>query len=249
MIKHVEIINKQSRKLRGYLHLPQEATELVIMLHGYTGNKTEHNGFFRTMARELAKIGIASLRMDYSCNGESDGEFRDFSYLEALSDAKLMVDYGKNLNKIKSVSLLGYSMGGAIASLICNYYPFKALLLWSPAGSLYAKLKERFTNAPKMANGNVYAPGFELSPRLVESMAGIDPFSECSKFLNPVFIIHGRNDKAVDYLLGVSYAVKYPNSLLHIINSAGHGYDEENSSQELLTLSLKFFQFGFEKTK
>lgn len=249
MIKHVEIINKQKRMLRGYLNLPSQANELVVMLHGYTGNKTEHNGIFRTLSRELEKINIASLRMDYSCNGESDGEFNEFSYLEALDDVKLIIDYASSCPAIKHLSLLGFSMGGAIAALVCNYYPFEKLLLWSPAGSLYEKLKERWENTPKMSNGNIYSAGFELGQKLVDSMAGLDYYQECSHFTKPVLLIHGRNDKAVDYLTGVTYAVKFPNSLLHIVNTAGHGYDDEISHQELLSLSLTFLQHGFEKIK
>ncbi len=241
MIKHVEIINAQERTLRGYLDCPEGATNLVVMFHGYTGNKTEHNGYFRTLSRKLSEVGIASLRMDYSCNGESDGEFVDFSYLEAIEDAKLMLDYGASVPGIKHLAVLGFSMGGAIAALVCNYRPLDALLLWSPAGSMYDKMKERFDVAVKTPAGTVYSPAFELSSKFIDSMAGIDPFQACSAFTKPVLVIHGRNDKAVPYLIGVTYAVKFPNSLCHIVSEAGHGYDEEASKNELFSKTLTFF--------
>lgn len=242
MIKHVEILNPNKRTLRGYLDLPQGAYKLVVMFHGYTGNKTEHNGFFRTMSRKLSQLGIASLRMDYACNGESDGEFVDFRFDEAINDAKLMLDYAFTVDGIKEVSVLGFSMGGAIASLVCNYKPINKLLLWSPAGDLAKNLRHRYELAPKLENGNVYAPGFEYSLALVESMEKFNFYSEASKFNQPVLIIQGRKDKAVDYLKAVEYAVKFPNSHIHIINDAGHGYDDQNSANELLQKSINFLE-------
>jgi pimeloyl-ACP methyl ester carboxylesterase len=243
MIKHVEIINAKNRTLRGYLDLPQGANHVVVMLHGYTGNKTEHNGFFRTLSRNLSAVGIASLRMDYACNGESDGEFVDFRFDEAISDAKLMLDYAFKIDGIKEVSLLGYSMGGAISSLVCNYKPINKLLLWSPAGDLAKNLRQRYEQAPKLENGNVYIPGFEYSEELVKSMEQYNFYSEAPKFEKPVLIIQGRKDKAVDYLKAVEYAVKFPNSHIYILNDAGHGYDEKANATELLQKSINFLQF------
>ena len=242
MIKHIEIINQNNRTLRGYLDLPQGASSLVVMFHGYTGNKTEHNGFFRTMSRNLSQNNVASLRMDYACNGESDGEFVDFRFDEAINDAKLMLDYAFLVEGIKEVSVLGFSMGGAIASLVCNHKPIKKLLLWSPAGDLAKNLRRKYELAPKLDNGNVYSPAFELTEALVKSMEQFDFYREASKFHNPVFLIQGRKDKAVDYLKSVEYAVKFPNSNIHLISDAGHGYDEQESATELLKLSLNFLK-------
>lgn len=242
MIKHVEINNNHNKVLRGYLDLPDNSTKLVVMFHGYTGNKTEHNGFFRTLSRKLSQMNIASLRMDYSCNGESDGEFFEFDFDHAIEDAKLMIDYAHSINSIKDVILLGFSMGGAIASLVCNYTDIAGMLLWSPAGDLGKNLRKRFENAPKLENGNVYMPGFELSENLVNTMEKYDFYSEASKFKNKVYIIHGTNDKAVDYLRGIEYAVKFPNANIHLVNKSGHGYDDFDSANELLTKSINFLK-------
>ena len=58
MTKHVEIVNVKGFVLRGYLELPENAKRIVCMFHGFTGNKTEHNGHYRNLARLLAKEGI-----------------------------------------------------------------------------------------------------------------------------------------------------------------------------------------------
>lgn len=242
MIKHIEILNKENLVLRGYLHLPQNANRILVMFHGYTGNKTEHNGSFRKMSRILEQMGIASLRMDYACNGESDGEFIDFRFDKAIDDAKIMLDYAFSIEGIKEVDVLGFSMGGAIASLVCNYKPISKLLLWSPAGDLAKNMRIRYDNSPKLENGNIYSPAFEYSEELVKSMEKFDFYSEAQYFKSKVYLIHGRKDKAVDYLCSVRYAVKFPNASLHLIDGAGHGYDEKNSFEELFAKSISFLK-------
>jgi esterase/lipase len=244
MISHVEIKNQKNRVLRGYLDFPQNAKQIVVMFHGYTGNKTEHNNFYRSMSRQLSSVGVASLRMDYACNGESDGEFLEFRFDEAISDAKLMLDYAFSL-KLEEVDVMGFSMGGAIAALVCNYKQIKKLLLWSPAGNLATGLRKRYDEAPKQANGNVYSPAFQLSNELVTSMEQFDFYSEAPKFINKVLIIHGRKDKAVDYLCGIEYAVKFPNSNIHIVDISGHGYDEMGAGEELFNKSIKFLNNNY----
>ena len=120
MTKHIEIENIKGFILRGYLELPENAKRIVCMFHGFTGNKTEHNGHYRNLARLLAKKGVASIRMDYHGNGESDGEFYDFSYIDTLDDAKRIIEFAKNIEGIEEVCILGFSYGGAIASMVAN---------------------------------------------------------------------------------------------------------------------------------
>ena len=101
MVKHVELINQEGKILRGYLTLPKEwNNRIVIMFHGFTGNKTEHAGHFRNFSRVLNDEGIASLRLDFTGNGESDGDFSDFTFNILMSDANLILDYAKSIDGV-----------------------------------------------------------------------------------------------------------------------------------------------------
>ena len=70
MVKAIEFENKHGFMLRGFLDLPENADTIVVFLHGFTGNKTEHAMHFRNFSRVLSKNGIASMRMDYHGNRE-----------------------------------------------------------------------------------------------------------------------------------------------------------------------------------
>lgn len=245
MLKHIELKNKDGKTLRGYLNFPVDCNGiLVLMYHGFTGNKTEHGGHFRDFARLLANNNIASLRMDFSGNGESDGSFPDFTFDTMISEAHLLLDYCLQLEGVKEVVLLGFSMGGAIAAYIASKRPqdVSKLLLWSPAGNIVDLIKRRFENNKKLENGNVDLGNFELSKEMYASLDNYDLHSDLDNYKKLVYIIHGKKDLAVDYSIGEDYARRFSNSKIRIIESAGHGYDRREEKQELLNESLKFLK-------
>ena len=240
MTKHVEIVNVDGFVLRGYLELPENAKKIVCMFHGFTGNKTEHNGHFRTLARQLAKKGVASIRMDYHGNGESDGEFYDFTYFSALDDAKRILDYAHKIEGIEEVYVLGFSFGGAVASVVANDENCDKLVLVSAAGNMPQLALNKLTGWRKLENGNVYSCGFELSTKFVEEIKDQNMYANTKNFTKKALIIQARNDQAVPYLYGVKYAVSYKNSLLHLVKDSGHGYDSLENATELYSKVVEF---------
>lgn len=242
MIKHVEIENKNGMILRGYLHLPENAKQIVVFFHGFTGNKTEHNGHFRNLARMLEKENVASLRMDYHGNGESDGEFTDFNFDVLLDDAQRMIEFAKNVQGIESVAILGFSLGGAVASLSANDENCDKLVLISPAGCMPTTANNAYTNARKLENGNAYFSGFEMSEEFVKSIEGKDMYANCDNFNKKVLVIHGTKDLSVSNLYGVRYSVAYSNSRLVLIEGSGHGYDTYEQKNEMYKHVIEFLK-------
>ena len=242
MTKHVEIENVKGFILRGYLELPENAKKIVVMFHGFTGNKTEHNGHFRNLSRLLAKVGVASLRLDYHGNGESDGEFSDFTFLDAVDDAKRMLEFAHNIEGIEKVAILGFSFGGGVSGLIANDDNCDQLVLISAAGNMPQLTKNKYEGWRKLENGNVYFNGFELSKDFGVGLIDRDMYENTSKLTKPVLVIQARNDQAVPYLYGVKYAVSYKNSRLHIVKDAGHGYDSLENATELYEKVVDFLK-------
>lgn len=245
MIKHIEITNKEGKVLRGYLNQPTEHNgDVVIMYHGFTGNKTEHACHFRNLSRLLADINISSLRMDFSGNGESDGEFKDFTFDTMMEEANLIFDFVKEQKETKRIIVLGFSMGGAVAAMIASkrYDEISKMVLWSPAGNILEKIKTIFENGEKLENGNVQMGTFELSKEMYESVSHYDTFTGIENYKNPVLLIHGKKDLAVNYLISARYSVSFYNSHLYFINDAGHGYDKVVEKNELYQRTLDFLK-------
>lgn len=242
MIQHIELINHEHKTLRGYLHYPSNFNgKLVIMFHGFTGNKTEHGGLFRDFSRELEKLNIASLRLDFSGNGESDGYFNDFTFDTLINEANLIIDFAKTIEGVKKIILLGFSMGGAIASYVsARRNDISKLLLWSPAGNIVSLIKNRYEHAPKLENKDADVGHYPISHEMYLSLDKYDVYENIENFTNQVLIIHGKKDLAVNVDYAYEYLKKYKNASLHIIESAGHGYDKRDERIELLNKSIEF---------
>lgn len=246
MIKHIELVNKWGKTLRGYLDYPENCNgEIIIFFHGFTGNKTEHAHHFRNLSRLLSAEGYASMRLDFSGNGESDGEFKDFTMDTMMSEACQMVDYAFNIEGIKKVSILGFSMGGGVASMITAIYGNKInkAILWSAAANICEHIKLYYENGTKLENGNSLHGYWELSKEMYESCDRYDTTKGIEKFTNPVLLCHGNKDKAIDYMYSMKYAELYPNAFVHIINNAGHGYDVIAERDELYKKTIDFLNF------
>lgn len=245
MVKHIEIENHEGRVLRGYLHKPEDFNgTLVIMFHGFTGNKTEHGGHFRDFSRLLEANQIASLRMDFSGNGESDGKFSDFTFDTLISEANLFIDYGKSLAGVKEIVLLGFSMGGAIAAMVGSKRKadISKMILWSPAANILDIIRNKYEISNKFANGDADFGNYPISKAMYDSLNKYNVFQGLEVFDNQVLIIHGKKDLAVNYEYSYSYLTKFKKCTLHIIESAGHGYDKSNEKEELLQKSYIFLR-------
>ncbi len=245
MVKHIEIVNKDGKTLRGYYDEPVNFNgDVVVMFHGFTGNKTEHACHFRNMSRILSENGIGSLRLDFSGNGESDGDFNDFTYDTALAEALQIVEYAEKLEGFKRLILLGFSMGGAFAAQIASMIKTRChkLVLWSPAGNIDVLIRNCFEKSPKLENGNAQYGNFELSKEMYESCNRWHPFENLGDYENKVLIIHGRSDQSVPCLYSARYAVSFKNSHLYYIDGARHGYDAIEHREKLYNLTLEFLK-------
>lgn len=218
--------------------------KILLMFHGFTGNKTEHGGIFRDFSRLLELNNVASLRMDFSGNGESDGDFTDFTFTTMVNEAYLLLDYVKKIKDVKEIILLGFSMGGALASYIAGQRSkdIDKLILWSPAANIINLIKTRYEISNKFPNGNTDTGSFSLSKKMYESLDNYNVLDGVENFEKPVLIIHGKKDLAVNYQISIDYEKKYKNATLHIIETAGHGYDRSAEKEELLNKSAMFLR-------
>lgn len=243
MIKHVEVINSEGKTLRGYLHLPEVFSgKIVVMFHGFTGNKTEHACHFRNFSRILEKEGVASLRLDFSGNAESDGTFLDFTFDTLISDAKCIIEYAKKISGVNQLILLGFSMGGATAAIMSSIYcdDIDRLLLWSPAGNILSIIKAYYEKLPKDEKGNALNGDFSMSLEMYKSIEKYNVFDNLSLYNNEVLIIQGKKDLSVPFETAEKYKDSFNKCNIHYIDNAGHGYDPLQISSELYSVSLKY---------
>lgn len=189
--------------MRGMAHLPErEKTPAVILLHGFTGTKLEPHRFFLKVSRQLEAIGIASFRFDFLGSGESDDNFEEMTLLKELDQANTILDYVKSHPVIDEnrITVLGFSMGGLVASLLAGdrSEEIEKLILLAPAGNMAEAAEEMERSEPFIESKNAFDIGGNLiSYDFINELKTVEVWERASSFKNPVLLIHGTKDQAV----------------------------------------------------
>ena len=203
---------------------------MVMLLHGFTGNKNEK--LLTTLADELESRGVASIRFDFNGHGQSEGAFTEMTVLNEIEDAKKVLEYVRDLRYVDGVSVAGHSQGGVVASMFAGELgagDIHSVVLLAPAAVL----------RDDALRGNVFGVAFDAGnpPESVKIFADysigreyiltaqtLQIFPTAEKFTGPACLIHGKADRIVPYTFSEHYHRLYRNSELHLLPEADHGF-------------------------
>lgn len=130
-------LENQGEKIFCIMHRPLKTGPVpaIAICPGFAGNKSGKSRIFVSLAKQLAKQGVAVLRFDYRGAGDSEGEFSDITLEGKISDTLACLRFLASDPQIDPtrIGLLGRSLGGAIALLSATRFPsIKSLALWAP---------------------------------------------------------------------------------------------------------------------
>jgi pimeloyl-ACP methyl ester carboxylesterase len=244
MTQQAVTIRHNGMALRGMEHIPQgKKLPAVILYHGFTGTKLEPHRIFLKISRALEEKGIASFRFDFLGSGESDGNFEEMTVLNELAEARTIFDYVKGHPKIdeNSISLLGLSMGGLVASLLAGELKeeIEKLILMAPAGTMGRLAEEYSGSAPYIPDLDAYDLGGNVVGRnFVEELSTIDVWKKAAEYQKKVLLIHGTNDETVPFEVSSLYITNcyQDNAIFHPIEGAGHTFNSYQWEQEVIGL-------------
>jgi len=218
-------IYKGGIRLVGVLHHPDESVcnfPAVMLLHGFTGHKSESHFLFTRMARALASSGFLCIRFDFAGSGDSDGEFREMTIESELDDARTVLKYLGDHHCVDNgrIGLLGLSLGGCIASILAGENEsIRSLALVSAVANPEEHFSRYTDMFPKMLtdDGRWYIDrnGYPIGDRFFETLGDMKPLDKITKYKNPALIVHGKEDLIVSINDAHSYA--------NILNSRNHG--------------------------
>src|SRR2546425_3336396 len=237
----------KGQQLVGMLHLPEGSGRFptALLLHGFTGTKTESHRLFVKLARSLAQHGIASLRIDFRGSGDSDGDFEDMTLRSEIADAQEAVKFLGRHKQVNSrrVALVGLSLGAAVASYVVGreHSRIKSLVLWAPVADGTGILDdlstpEALTSLAEtgITDYNAHLVGMPF----IRQFAEMKPLREVVKCRCPVLLVHGAKDPTVpvehsdDYERVLS-ASKHPVKKV-ILEGADHTFNKHVWEQRVI---------------
>jgi alpha-beta hydrolase superfamily lysophospholipase len=212
LVKDHVWIESRGKRLSAMVHQPQGVSNppVVIVCHGFTGEKVGGNQFNLHVANGIEAAGFAVVRFEYAGSGESEGEFAvDTTITGWKSDLREVVHWVKKQPALQKgpLFLLGHSLGGcvvllhedtdhlisgriALAPVIHPEENFREIILgpqmW--AASLAGETISHF-----------FGKGYFLQPNFVRDIArqNHSPLQVGQTYADPVLLIHGTEDPAV----------------------------------------------------
>lgn len=250
--------NKRTILFDCYFNPNQRALPLVIFCHGYKGFKDW--GSWTLVAEALANENIFFVKFNFSHNGTSLSQPNEFSDLEAFSNntySKELDDLNdvinhfkngacKNNLDLKNICLIGHSRGGGIVLLNASQRKdISKIITWASVSDY----KKRFNEGSETFNkwrtlGVKYIENKRTGQLLPHKFNFYEDFIKYEKYLDiqnaikslnqPVLLIHGDNDDAVNMeesqllnKINFSSQLKIIEDANHVFN-AKHPWDNSN---------------------
>ena len=202
--KDIFIHTPDGMRLHGWLTLGNQSPYVVLFMHGNAGNIASTTSFIST----FHELGFASLVIDYRGYGLSEGKPNEAGL---LLDAKTAWHYltqtlGYDADHI---IVVGYSLGGAVAASLLNYYKPAALVILSA-----------FTSIADIAKHH-----YPWLPVSLIQKSHYDTLSFLDKCDIPLLIMHGKTDGVVPYDMAPILFERAPSERKHLLSlDGGHTF-------------------------
>jgi len=252
-------VQNENRAIPLVVTMPERDGDvpLALLLHGFGGSKDEGKGFIQ-LSEDLAKSGIASLRMDFAGCGESKASFREYNLKSNMSDTKACLNYAlENYDiNLDQIGLFGYSMGGAVSVLLTAEpnHPYRSMILLAPGVDASEDSIQNTKNAIKEASKNGYISmnwfGSVLEVDLDFYQGLLEAYDVFNTYDNTceTIVIFGDKDTIVLPENSLYFASQIDVPAI-MVPEADHGYgfysDQPNVTEILTETTIDFYMRTF----
>ena len=212
-MKEHKWIPSRGQRLSAMVHIPGPDAgkkPVVIICHGFTGDKIGMNQMNVKLSTTLESAGYASVRFDYLGSGDSDGEFATDTLISGwLADTANVVKWTGEQPELsgRPIVLYGHSLSGLVAlSLKDPENRLAARIVFAPVVDAVGNLRTSILGSDlwqKSFRGetiaNFYGKSFSLKPQFVKDLTDThyDPMKDAMALTTPLLVIHGTADAVV----------------------------------------------------
>ncbi len=211
-------------RLEGSLELPTGLVRgAALFAHCFTCTRQSKAAV--TVARALARRGIATLRFDFTGLGGSEGEFGRAGFATDVSDlveaARMLVERFE-----APVLMIGHSLGGAAVLAAADDLGFDHVAAIATIGAP-SDVPHVFANidgdidairAGEPAPVKIGGREFMLSSEFIEKVESVDLLAEVSRLRKPLLFLHSPTDQIVgiEHAGALFQAAKHPKSFVSL---------------------------------
>lgn len=258
-MNHPITIKSGQLELSGVLQYPPLNSDerradkypLIIICHGFIGNRMGTDRLFVEAADRLTKRGYLVLRFDYGGCGESTGDYGSGGLDALIEQTRTVLDYaaGLDLVDLERIILVGHSLGGAVAVLTASRDSrVKSLVLWSPVAHPFMDIRNiigiKAMEEIERTGKSDYMH-YELTKQFTDSLAQFQPLTELRGYNGDVLVVHGTADTVipVDYCFlyqKMFWLRKEGNCDKEVIMQADHTFSSKAEREHLFDITFRW---------
>jgi len=190
--------------IEGKLSLPRTRDvprKVVLLFHGFQGHMDEVGDLYGDLAARLAEAGIASLRINFSGEGERNGYVASSTFDSRVGEAEAALNFVKDRYPAAKLGVVGFSLGGLTTMGLIGRQPdaFESVVLWSAAQEMRISGNETYDNAVREALKNGRATykdwtDITLTREFVTGFVGVNTARHLKQFDGSLLTIRGDRD-------------------------------------------------------
>lgn len=230
-MQRVTFKNSRGLTLVGNFY-PADSRRIVILVHGFTGDKSE-GGKFDRLAQTLLEKNFNVFAFDFSGCGESDDDA--LTVAKQNDDLRCAIDFVLQKG-LSPLGIMGYSLGALVTANVWDE-KMKTIVFWAPVTHSHPNVRSRFSSEQlaeleekgyitRMKEQGVRKK-IVIDKQLLEERTNINQKELLIKITCPVLILHGDQDQRVP-LADSQQAMQFlsPQSRLEVIQGADHYLQE-----------------------
>ena len=222
-------------RLSAVLQTPKhkKTYPLVIIAHGFNASKEMY--LLTNLAAQLNEHGIATLLFDFNGHGQSEGSFLDMTIPNEIEDVRRVYTYVTKLPRVKSVSMVGHSMGAVVVAMSSGELgadKIETIVLMSPAPELTKDTAKGDLFGVRYDTKNVpeyitLSNGLKVGRAFLTTTPNVKIYEISKLYTGPVFVVHSKDDQLVPYKYGLEFSRIYENALLETLHGFDHNFTQD----------------------
>ena len=194
--------NKEGDSIAAILSVPEKHNgKAVLLLHCFCCSK--HHRVMRHLSSALNLRGFATLRFDFSGNGESGGKLEEATYTKMLGEARAAADLLEKRGMVMGVA--GHSLGAMMSLLAAHHDKRLRAVAFIAGSSQAARVREVFpADAVKEAEENghagavVYGRDMRLTREFLHDIDRHNVGHAVAGLGRPLLVVHGTVDEVIE---------------------------------------------------
>ncbi|MBO6702436.1 MAG: alpha/beta fold hydrolase [Pseudomonadales bacterium] len=192
------------KSIEGKLMLPKTRDlprRVVLLLHGFQGQMDEVGNLYADLAEQLAEQRIASLRINFSGEGERNDYVAESTFESRVGEAEAALNFLKTRYPGAAFGVVGFSLGGLTTMGLMGRHPeaFQSVVLWSAAQEMRMTGNESYDKAVRDAVKNGRASyqdwtDITLTREFVNGFVGVNTARFLKQYHGALLTIRGDRD-------------------------------------------------------